>query len=54
MARGEAACEAIGVSPDERSRRDAELFRQLCIVRELLSAATSGDAQQVGSRHKYG
>lgn len=39
LSRGQAAVEAIAASPDASSRRDADAFAQLCLIRQMLEAA---------------
>ncbi len=47
ISRGQAAVEAINRAPDDASRRDAEAFNQLLLIRQLMEASANGSDQQV-------
>lgn len=56
LSRGKAAVEAIAAAPDATSRRDADAFAQLQIIRQMMEKAKQQhweEVLQVGERRKW-
>jgi hypothetical protein len=47
LSRGQAAVEAIAAAPDPTSRRDAEAFQQLQLIRQMVELAGQGQWDKV-------
>eukprot|EP00882_Tetradesmus_deserticola_P026811 GHRQ01029610.1.p1 GENE.GHRQ01029610.1~~GHRQ01029610.1.p1 ORF type:complete len:333 (+),score=103.79 GHRQ01029610.1:198-1196(+) len=47
LSRGQAAAEAIAAAPDPTSRRDAEAFQQLQLIRQMVELAGQGQWEKV-------
>jgi hypothetical protein len=47
LSRGQAAVEAIAAAPDPTSRRDAEAFQQLQLIRQMVELAGQGQWDRV-------